>query len=189
MITKNFTFIRNDSKCSGVADFFEKNDLSMLNEAYFAWKALNETYTKYHVRRATFPELISEGLTSALFEYARTNNNTISGMSSSSCDLIDIKNGVTIQLKACSTDSKHNPGPTSFGPRSEFDKLIFMHIDCDKDTAYFYELDADEYENWNVNRRETIKDQQAQGRRPRLTILPKIKQYNIQPYYTYKFTK
>lgn len=102
-------------------------------------------------------------------------------------DLIDINTGDMIQLKACSTDKMHNPGPTSFGPDTEFDKLFFMHMDCDTDTAYWYELKANEYKQWKVNRSQTIEDQQKQGKRPRITILPKIKEAGLTPIKTFKF--
>jgi hypothetical protein len=64
-----------------------------------------------------------------------------------------------------------------------------MHLDCEEDVAKFYVLDAEDYKNWNVNRHETIADQQAQGRRPRVTILPKIREFGIEPFYTYTFEK
>ena len=189
MFTDNFSFIRNDTQCSGSGDFFEKDDLKMLTSYYFAWKDMNEVNLEFGMRRANLPEILSEGLASALFGWARTNNTALTGCSSSSCDLVNISTGELIQLKGCSTAKGTRPGPTSFGPRSEFDTLIFMHLDCEEDTARFYLLDAEDYKNWNVNRHETIADQQAQGRRPRVTILPKIKEFGIEPFFTYVFEK
>lgn len=182
-------FERQGIKCSGCADFFDEFDINTIKKAYFAWKDSNEVYSTYGMRRANFPELISEGLTSALFGWCRTNGTTINGLPSNSMDLIDTKTGDMIQLKACSTDATHAPGPTSFGPRTEFDILIFMHMDCDTDTAYWYKLDAETYKNIKANKRETIGDQQAQGRRPRVTLLPKIEAENIKPFFTYTFKK
>lgn len=187
MKTEKINFTRNGIHCSGQADMYDNTDLEAIRKTYFAWKNLNEVYTDYGVRRANFPELLSEGLTACLFGWGRTNGTNITGLSSNSMDLIDLETGDMIQLKACSTDASHNPGPTSFGPSSEFDKLIFMHMDCATDTAYWYELKADEYKNWKVNRTETIGDQQAQGRRPRVTILPKIKDAGLTPIRTFKF--
>lgn len=187
MFNENFTFTRNGIICSGSGDFFEDTDRETLNKYYHSWKNLNEVNTAFGMRRANLPEMLSEGLASMLFGWVRTNNSTISGCASSSCDLVDIDNGKLIQLKGCSTTKNNRPGPTSFGPRSEFDELIFMHLDCDTDTAYFYKLDANTYKDWKVNRNETIADQQAQGRRPRVTILPKIKENNIKPIMVYSF--
>lgn len=187
MFTENFAFIRNGIKCTGSGDFFEDFDEELLNNYYFSWKELNKINKTYGMRRINLPELLSEGLSSMLFGWVRTNASIISGCPSSSCDLIDLDSGELIQLKSCSTWNGSTPGPTSFGPRTEFDKLIFMHLDCDNNIAKFYELDSNTYKDWKVNRVETIADQQAQGRRPRVSILPKIKEYNINPFFTYTF--
>lgn len=188
---KNTTinFMRQDIACSGPADVFDESDLAIMNKTYFAWKDMNEVYHAYGMRRANFPELLSEGLTSALFGYPRTNGTQISNLPSSSMDLIDLNTGDMIQLKACSTDKNNRPGPTSFGPASEFDRLLFLHMDCENDTAYWYELEAENYKHWKVNKTETIEDQQNQGRRPRVTILPKIKENNLKPIKTYQFIR
>lgn len=119
------------------------------------------------MRRANFPEFLSEGLTSALMNWPCTNGTSFVGLDNNSMDLVDTKNGKTIQLKSCSTDAKHNPGPISFGLRTKFDKLISMHMNCENDTA----------------------DQQKIGRCPRLTILNKIKENNLVPFMTYTFSK
>ena len=187
MKTKQVAFQRQNISCSGIADFFEDSDLEAMRTAYFSWKSLNEVYKNFNMRRANFPEFLSEGLTSVLFKWGRTNGSHFTGLPANSMDLIDINTGNMIQLKACSTTTGTHPGPTSFGPNSEFDQLIFMHMDCDTDTATWYELKADEYKSWAVNRTETIADQQAQGRRPRVVILPQIKEHNIQPIKTFKF--
>lgn len=187
METKKINFIRENTHCNGTADFYDDNDLDIIKEVYFSWKNLNEIYSKYKVRRANFPELVSEGLSSYLFGWGRTNGTNIKGLPSNSMDLIDIESGSMIQLKSCSTDNLHEPGPTSFGPSSEFDRLIFMHMDCTTDTAYWYELKANEYKTWKVNRTETIEDQQAKGRRPRVTILPKVIEAGLVPIKTFKF--
>lgn len=187
MFRENFKFVRNGINCSGSGDFFEESDKEVLNKYYYSWKALNEVNVAFDMRRANLPEMLSEGLASMLFGWVRTNASTIIGCPSSSCDLIDLERGKLIQLKGCSTAKGKSAGPTSFGPRSEFDELIFMHLDCETDTAHFYYLDADTYKDWKVNRTETIGDQQAQGRRPRVTILPKILENDIQPILSYSF--
>ena len=185
---KNIKFIRNNTLCTiSVGDLFSQEDLAGINRYYKSWKALNEENLRFKMRRANLPELLSEGLASALFGWIRTNATSISGCPSSSCDLVNTKTGELIQLKACSTTVNTSAGPTSFGPRSEFDTLIFMHLDCEANTASFYKLDTNIYKDWMVNSNETIAVQQAQGRRPRVIILPKIKGSNLQPFYTYSF--
>ena len=185
---KKVTFTRNNVNCTiSAGDAFSKDDLENLNRYYESWKALNEENRHFNMRRANLPELLSEGLASALFGWIRTNATSISGCHSSSCDLVDTKTGELIQLKACSTTAHSPAGPTSFGPKTEFDTLIFMHLDCEKNTASFYKLDATVYKSWMVNSFETIADQQAQGRRPRVVILDKIKKDNLQPFYVHYF--
>ena len=185
---KNIKFIRNDTLCTiSVGDLFSQEDLAGINRYYKSWKTLNEENLRFKMRRANLPELLSEGLASALFGWVRTNATSIFGCPSSSCDLVNTKTGELIQLKACSTTVNTSAGPTSFGPRSEFDTLIFMHLDCEANTASFYKLDANIYKDWMVNSNETIAVQQAQGRRPRVIILPKIKESNLQPFYIYSF--
>lgn len=187
MFSKSFKFEREGVTCSGTGDFFEESDKEILNKYYHSWKSLNEVNVSFGMRRANLPEMLSEGLASVLFGWVRTNGTVISGCTSSSCDLIDLDRGKLIQLKGCSTTADRDAGPTSFGPRTEFDELVFMHLDCETDTANFYLLDADTYKDWKVNRTETIADQQAQGRRPRTTILPKIKESGLNPIITYHF--
>lgn len=187
MITKDFEFMRDGVKCSGTGTFFEASDKDTLDKYYFSWKNMNEVNVAFGMRRANLPEMLSEGLSSMLFGWARTNATHLTGCESSSCDLVNLETGKLIQLKGCSTTSDRAPGPTSFGPRSEFDELIFMHLDCENDKAIFYKLDSEEYKDWQVNRTQTIADQQAEGRRPRVVILPKIQANNIQPFYTYSF--
>ena len=182
-----FAFTRNNVACSGSGDLFNESDLSTLNKYYRSWRDLNDVNLRFNMRRANLPEMLSEGLASALFGWYRTNATTLTGCSSSSCDLVNAETGELIQLKACSTTSITPAGPTSFGPRSEFDALIFMHLDCDANIADFYKLDANVYKDWKVNRTQTIADQQAEGRRPRVTILPKIKESGIKPFFSYKF--
>ena len=187
MFTDNFTFIRNNIICSGSGDFFEDFDKNTLTKFYHSWKSMNEVNLTFDIRRINLPEILSEGLASMIFSWVRTNGTTISGGSSSSCDLIDLDRGKLIQLKGASTVSGRKPGPTSFGPRTEFDELIFMHLNCDTDTAYFYQLDAETYKDLKVNQTETVRDQQAQGRRPRLNLLDKVQEENLEPIAIYHF--
>ena len=126
-------------------------------------------------------------MTSALFGYARTNNSTVTNIDSSA-DLVDVETGDAIQVKSISVDGTGNGGPTSFGPNT-FDRLIVAHFRLDEDRAYFYNVDAHDYKNWKVNNNETIGDQQAQGKRPRLLLLPIIHEENIEPFAIYDFRK
>lgn len=186
--TKDFTFNRGGCTCHGSGEFFYEPSIEILKQQYFAWKGLNETNLKFGVRRLNLPELISEGLACQVFGWVRTNASNISGLESSSCDAIDLERGETIQIKACSTIATANPGPTSFGPTTQFDRLLFMHFDCETDKVYFYYFDED-YTQLPVNRTQTIADQQKEGRRPRVTMINAIKAKGIEPFKIFDFNK
>ena len=190
MKTTKFSFAYNGTSCHGEGDFFTEEDLPILNNYYFQWKDINEINLTYNVRRANIPELLTEGICSALWGWARTNAKQIKGLSSSSCDLIDIKAGKTIQVKACSSLREDDKvGPSSFGPDSHWDCLIFIHIDCSNDIAFFYDLSNEDYLNWKVSKKETFQEQANAGKRPRLNLLDLVKEKEYKPFYIYCFEK
>ena len=176
----------NDSSKTGVGDFFTMEDLEAINNCYAQWKLFNEQSLIYGCRRLNLPELLTEGLASALLEMPRTNNVPLKNIGESA-DLVDLVTGAEVQIKGISTTGDEEGGPTSFGPRTEFGRFIVVHVKTDEDMAYFYELDAKEYKTWKVNKKETIEDQQMAGKRPRVTILPILKKENIQPFMVYSY--
>lgn len=182
---RHFTCEEDEDK-SGFGDFFTKEDLSAINEMYFAWKKLGEMFQYYGCRRANLPEVISEGLPSALFGWARTNNLHLVNIDNSA-DLVDICSGEAIQIKGVSVYGEGDGGPTSFGPDTKFDRLIVMHVRLDEDKAYFYEMDAKNYKDWKVNGQMSLREQQDQKRRPRLTLLPIIREQELLPFAVYDF--
>ena len=79
---KNIKFTRNNILCTiSIGNLFSQEDLAVLNRYYKNWKALNEENLRFKMRRANLPELLSEGLASALFGWVRTNATSISGCS------------------------------------------------------------------------------------------------------------
>lgn len=181
------TFIckQDPSKC-GVGDFFTKEDLSGINAFYRKWKRDSEECLWYGCRRLNLPEVLTEGLASALLNMPRTNNSLLSNIEGSA-DLVDVETGMEIQIKGVSTKDEEDGGPTTFGPQTKFSRLIVVHVCLKEDKAYFYELDANEYKTWPVSKKETIEDQQEDGKRPRVTILPIIKAKGLTPFITYSF--
>ena len=182
---KHFVCKENNAM-SGFGDFFTESELSIINEEYFNWKETGKKYLRYGFRRPNLPEFISEGLPSALFGWVRTNGLPLVGIENSA-DLVDPINGDAIQIKGISTYGKSGGGPTSFGPNTKFNRLIIMHVRLDKDKAYFYEMDVQEYKNWKVNDQMSLREQQEQGRRPRLTLLPLIEEEGLTPFVIYDF--
>lgn len=188
MKIEKITFKHDGQECCVNGQIFEECDKQTLTDFYFSWKKLNEVNTIFNVRRINLPELLSEGLVCLLMNFVRTNAVQIDGLQSSSCDAINLKTGHTVQIKAASTKNKKSPGPTSFGPRSEFEELYFVHLDCDNDIFNIYDLSDIDYKKIMVNKTETIEDQAKMGKRPRVNILSKIIiPENRKPIYSYDF--
>lgn len=177
---------KEDENKSGFGDFFTKDDLPAINEMYFAWKKLGEMFQYHGCRRANLPEVISEGLCSALFGWPRTNNLPLVNIPGSA-DLVDTNNGDAIEVKGISVFGEGNGGPTSFSPNTQFDRLIVIHVRLDEDKAYFYEMDAKGYKDWKVNNQMSLREQQKESRRPHLTLLPIIREQKLTPFAFYDF--
>ncbi len=85
-----------------------------------------------------------------------------------------------VQIKG---SSNFNSDLTSFGPTSEFDILEFARLDQDEDKLYLYRIPIDELYDVHVNKKQTFKQQQLEGRRPRFSIISNyIEKYNLNPY-------
>ena len=187
MIQKKISGMRNGMPFQGYGDYFNEDDEKQFNKIYFLWKELNKECVILNSRRNNLPEIISEGLVAKLFNLARTNNIAFQGLSSTSFDCINPSNGETYQIKAVSTMSREeNGGPTSFGPRSEYDHLILAHFIVDEDVVLFYQYD-DDLNKVMVNKKETFEDQCKAGKRPRFSLLKVIKQQEKLPILSYKF--
>ena len=183
---RKYFVCKEDNTMSGYGDFFTEAELQPINEMYFAWKKLGEMFQYYGCRRANLPEVISEGLPSALFGWARTNNLPLVRIENSA-DLVDVITGDAIQVKGISVYGEGDGGPTSFGPNTKFDRLIVMHVRLDEDKAYFYEMNVKEYKDWKVNGQMSLREQQDEGRRPRLILLPIIREQKLTPFAIYDF--
>ena len=132
-------------------------------------------------RTTNIPEAISETVVAILNNYVFLNQKTITiGGKKVSCsfDCFDSVHGDKIQVKACSTQKDL----TSFGPKSIYDKLIFVdfynngNIDG---TFVIYDIPLHLISNAYVNANQTISNQSSQNRRPRLCIKNIIKNNKI----------
>lgn len=180
-------FRKNNIDHTGIVDLFTKEDLLVLKEIYFSWKDTNEKICSLGSRRMTLPEILSEGLACVLFDLVRVNGKNNTTLKSNSFDCLDIKNGDTYQIKAVSTLTEEEiGGPTSFGPKSEYDKLVLMHFICNTDEVKCY-LFNDNIKDIKVNKNETFEEQCLSGRRPRFSLLEKILDLNIEPYCSFNW--
>lgn len=122
-------------------------------------------------RGVNLPEGISESAFCLEYNCARALK--VQGGKSASFDTIDLRTGRMQQIKATSVEDDL----TSFGPRSVWDDLYFL--DFYREGKYdgtfdVYKIPNKLLLNFPINGHETFKDQQLQGRRPRLHLKTQI---------------
>lgn len=137
------------------------NDVCRL---YFLWKDLNLGLKNFVSRGINFPEAISEPMACYALGY-RWNKGTAGDAVSNT--------GEHIEMKAT---SNFDSDLTSFGPTTVFDKLYFLRLKQTTNELYIYDmgLNSQTLGQVQANLTETVADQQAQGRRPRLRIIETI---------------
>jgi hypothetical protein len=135
-------------------------------EAYFKWKDLN-TYIKNNARRGiNMPEAISEPMGCYALGLL-WNRGDVPG---------DATNPKTMQKIEIKSSSVFERDLSSFGPRCEFDDLVFLRFSTTYNVVFVYDLEinAEEFVKTPVNANETVKQQQEQHRRPRLSLTKKF---------------
>lgn len=175
-----------------MGDQWELEDINDIKEQYKYFKIVNEYNVTYNCRRINIPETLSEGLTCALFKWYRTNGSgALSGVSDSG-DTLRILNdgtGEIIQIKSY-TKRPSGAGPSSFGPCSQYDKLIALEVDLDNNLFTYYDLSDIDIEHIYVSKTETFAEQSESKRRPRIRIdIDIIKKFGIKPFAQYNLDK
>lgn len=143
----------------------DKSRFSDMVKAYFLWKELNGLIKNSHTRGINFPEIISESLLCYALDY-KLNRGT-------GGDAYDEINNRVIECKATSNFDRDT---SSFSPNEEFDRLYFLRLYQRDDELYIYdtEYNSTKLKLVNVSKSQTLGDQQAQGRRPRFSIIKQI---------------
>ena len=159
---------------------FEEEDRILFLELYNAWQKASKLSVELKGRKFNLPESLSEGLFSLEMGVGRVLNCSNNGVNSS-WDCIDPKTTTRIQVKACSV----LPDLTSFGPRSVWDKLYFCDFSRLDGTFTIYLIPNDYVYDRVVStekgKKETMRDQQKQGRRPRMKIIDIINEKKLTP--------
>ncbi len=165
--------------------FIEEKDRPILRKLYDNWKILNSGMKLFNSRGVNIPEGISES--AFCIDFNKNCGRAIKvSKGSGSFDALDIQRGVRIQVKACSVKNEL----TSFGPKSVWDEIYFL--DFYREGKYdgtfdVYKIPNDLIYNHKVNARQTMKEQQKEGRRPRFSIKKEIIEKNdIKPIKTCK---
>lgn len=150
---------------------FEEYDRTMLFDVYAEWRKLCTHLLDLSSRSVNLPEGISEGAFCLEMNAVRILENIPKANSSFDCYFLEKKE--RIQVKACSVI----PDLTSFGPESVWDELYFLDFYREgkwDGTFDIYLIDNEDIYNHPVNKEQTFKEQQEQGRRPRLSIYKEI---------------
>ena len=154
---------------------FDDNDYSQLKSIFRDWMAINEKLKKLGGRNLNVPDVFSEALFCYFFDAIRTNDTAYS------YDCVS-KDGRGIQVKSASIPNDC----TSFGPKSTWDDLYYVDFAPNgfvDGVVKFYKIDVD-FSDFILNKkkRETFKQQQEQGRRPRFSIKQLlIDAYGLEP--------
>lgn len=169
---------------SAKVQVFEEDERKKLQAIYWQWRELSKDLNAMHSRAGNIPDGLSEGVFCLATGAVRLVGN-IPG-ANSSFDCFDLRKGKKIQVKAASVI----PDLTSFGPKSEWDELYFLDFyregKWDGSVDIYCIPSEYVYENM-VNSRESFSQQQAQGRRPRLSIYKDIiKRQGLSPMLTYQ---
>lgn len=149
-----------------------KKEYNKIIELYPLWKALNSEIKALYTRGVNFHEIFSEFIVCYVNDYYHS-----TGAGSEDAFTND---ELKVQIKGT---SNFNSDLTSFGPRSQFHILEFARLNQDEDTLYLYRIPIDFLYDVPVNRSQTFKEQQAENRRPRFSIIKYyIERYLIKPY-------
>ena len=131
-------------------------------DAYFGWKKLNDQISNLSHRGINMPDAISEPMGCWCLDLLWNRGSAVG-------DASDPSTGMKYEFKAT---SRFEGDLSSFGPECDFDDLVFLRFDTDNDLLLLYDLqmNAEQFGYVHVNKTERVKDQQAQKRRPRLSL-------------------
>lgn len=138
--------------------------ISDVCDAYFKWKDLNNSLKNYCSRGLNFPETISEPMGCYVLDLLW---NKGSGGDAQTPE------GQKVEMKATSNFDRDL---TSFGPKCDFDDLVFLRLDYDNNKLYVYDtgLNAEDLKELPANSKETVGEQQRQKRRPHISVIDTI---------------
>lgn len=130
--------------------------------AYFKWKDLNSYISNNSHRGINMPDAISEPMACYCLGFL-WNRGSESG---------DATNPLTNEKIEFKATSRFEGDLSSFGPRCEFDDLIFLRFNLNENLLYIYDLktNSQEFGEYPANSTQTIQEQREQGRRPHISL-------------------
>jgi len=141
-----------------------KIDAARIDEtcnAYFKWKDLNTYISNNSHRGINMPDAISEPMGCYCLGYEWNRGDEVGDATA--------PDGRKIEFKAT---SRFEGDLSSFGPKCQFDDLVFLRFNLDDNLLFIYDLqvNSEEFGKYPANSRETIQDQKNQGRRPHISL-------------------
>lgn len=135
-------------------------------DIYYHWKDLDREIKTFSGKRGlNFPSEISEFMAAyALGLYVNQ------GSGGDAYDMTDPNHPLKIEIKGSS--SEQTTAPNSFSPSEDYDELVFARLEKRDDVLKIYRLglSSKDISKIQVNRKETVADQQRAGKRPRFSI-------------------
>ncbi len=185
------TFMRQETQeltiagtpCTATLQYIDSTDRPRIRELYDAWRTLSDKLQDFDARGTNIPEALSES--AFCLEYNAARVLKVQGPTSGSFDTLDLRSLRRQQIKATSVEGDL----TSFGPKSVWDDLYWLDFyrDGNYDRRFdVYLIPNDLVYDFRINATQTFRDQQQQGRRPRLGIRRQIiTAHNLRPLATH----
>jgi len=131
-------------------------------EAYFKWKDLNSYISNNARRGINFPDAISEPMGCYALGLLWNRGDEVG-------DATNPRTGEKVEFKAT---SRFEGDLSSFGPRCQFDDLVYLRLNAYRNLLYVYDLhiNSEEFGKYPANATQTIQDQKDQGRRPHVSL-------------------
>lgn len=131
-------------------------------DAYFKWKDLNAFLKNNSRRGMNMPDAISEPMGCYCL-------GLLWNRGGEAGDATDPRTQQKIEFKAT---SRFEGDLSSFGPKCQFDDLVFLRFNMKENQLWIYDLgiNSDDLGKLPANKNETVKQQQEQGRRPHISI-------------------
>ncbi len=142
--------------------------------AYFKWKDLNTYISNNSHRGINMPDAISEPMGCYCLDLLWNRGDEVG-------DATNPRTNEKVEFKAT---SRFEGDLSSFGPKCQFDDLVFLRFKLDENLLFIYDLkiNSEEFGKFPANKTETIQDQKDQGRRPHVSLQSLfVDAYNLQP--------
>ncbi len=130
--------------------------------AYFKWKDLNTYISNNSHRGMNMPDAISEPMGCYCLDLLWNRGDEVG-------DATTPRTNEKVEFKAT---SRFEGDLSSFGPKCQFDDLVFLRFNLADNLLYIYDLkiNSEEFGKYPANSRQTIQEQKEQGRRPHVSL-------------------